>query len=258
MTFFGEEKRDMNSRDMNSKDMNSKDMNSKDKKTIFNDSINQNGTLFLEANKEREIYLHKNDQKNPEGNNIQQSGEEEHEDEMGESVEEENEEEEEENEENGSNNFVNSEEKEQEEETCNCFDVLVVDDEEFNVMASQKMMKKLGYGSDAAYNGEECINLIKEKQKLNCKCNRNYYKIIFLDIVMPVLDGIKTAKKIQSMIDNKEINNNIKIIFISGNIDGDELKKSLLQIDCVKECLQKPVKIDKYQKIFEKYHKDMN
>jgi CheY-like chemotaxis protein len=258
MTFFGEEKRDMNSRDMNSKDMNSKDMNSKDKKTIFNDSINQNGTLFLEANKEREIYLHKNDQKNPEGNNIQQSGEEEHEDEMGESVEEENEEEEEENEENGSNNFVNSEEKEQEEETCNCFDILVVDDEEFNVMASQKMMKKLGYGSDAAYNGEECINLIKEKQKLNCKCNRNYYKIIFLDIVMPVLDGIKTAKKIQSMIDNKEINNNIKIIFISGNIDGDELKKSLLQIDCVKECLQKPVKIDKYQKIFEKYHKDMN
>ena len=258
MTFFGEEKRDMNSKDINSKDLNSKDMNSKDKKTIFNDSINQNGTLFLEANKEREIYLHKNDQKNSEDNNNeqQQAGEEEHEEE---NVEEENEEEEEEeNEENGTNNFVNSEEKEQEEETCNCFDVLVVDDEEFNVMASQKMMKKLGYGSDAAYNGEECINLIKEKQKLNCKCNRNYYKIIFLDIVMPVLDGIKTAKKIQSMIDNKEINNNIKIIFISGNIDGDELKNSLLKIDCVKECLQKPVKIDKYQKIFEKYHKDIN
>ena len=250
MTFFGEEK---------------KDGNSKDKKTIFNDSVNQNGTLFLEANKERENCLHKNDQKNPADNNInnnlekkaEEFEEEERDDDL--EDEEENDEEEEENEENGTSNFVKSEEKEQEEEeTCNCLDVLVVDDEEFNVMASQKMMKKLGYGSDAAYNGEECINLVKEKQKSNCKCNRNYYKIIFLDIVMPVLDGIKTAKKIQSMIDNKEINDNTKIIFISGNIDGDELKQSLLKINCVKECLQKPVRIDKYQKILEKYHKDVN
>ena len=146
-------------------------------------------------------------------------------------------------------------ENEQEEENvCNCQDILIVDDEEFNVMASQKMIQRIGYESDVAYNGEECLNLIKEKQKLNCNCERNYYKIIFLDIVMPVLDGIKTAKKIQEMIDNKEINENIKIIFISGNIAGNELKESLLQINCVKECLQKPVRIDKYQKIFEKYY----
>ena len=123
-------------------------------------------------------------------------------------------------------------------------------------MASQKMIKNLGFESHAAYNGEECINLIKEKQKLNCNCNKNYYKLIFLDIVMPVLDGIKTARKLQEMIDNKEINENIQIIFISGNIDGAELKESLLKINCVKECLQKPVKIDKYQKIFEKYYKN--
>ena len=134
-------------------------------------------------------------------------------------------------------------------------DILIVDDEKFNVMATQRMMKNLGYESDAAYNGEECINLIKEKQKLNCGCNKNYYKLIFLDIVMPVLDGITTAKKVQEMIDNKEINEDIKIIFVSGNIDGENLKNSLLQMDCVKECLQKPVKIDKYQKIIEKYYK---
>ena len=72
---------------------------------------------------------------------------------------------------------------------------------------------------------------------------------------MPVLDGIKTAKKIQEMIDNKEINDNIKIVFVSGNIDGKELKESLLKIGCVKECLQKPVRIDKYEKILEKYYK---
>ena len=72
---------------------------------------------------------------------------------------------------------------------------------------------------------------------------------------MPVLDGIKAAKKIQEMIDNKEINENTQIVFVSGNIDGNDLKNSLLQIKCVKECLQKPVKMDRYQKILEKYYK---
>ena len=121
-------------------------------------------------------------------------------------------------------------------------------------MASQKMLQKLGFESDAAYNGEECINLINEKLKLNCKCNCSYYKLIFLDIVMPVKDGIKTAKEIQDMIEKKIINNEPKIIFISGNIDGENIRNSLLEIKCVKECLQKPVNITKYQKIIEKYY----
>ena len=73
---------------------------------------------------------------------------------------------------------------------------------------------------------------------------------------MHVLDGIKTAKIIQEMINKKEINNKIQIVFVSGNIDGNELKESLLKMDCVKECLQKPVRIDKYQKILEKYYKN--
>ena len=161
-----------------------------------------------------------------------------------------------ENEESKDYNKTDEEKEEEEEEnTCNCRDILIVDDEEFNVMASRGMIKRIGYESDVAYNGEECLNLIKEKQKMNCKCGRNFYKIILLDIVMPVLDGIKAAKKIQEMIDKKEINENINIIFISGNIDGKDLKESLLKINCVKECLQKPVRIDKYQKLFEKYYK---
>jgi CheY-like chemotaxis protein len=121
-------------------------------------------------------------------------------------------------------------------------------------MASKRMLKKLGYLSDKAYNGQECIDLINEKKNSNCKCGKNYYQIIFLDIVMPVMDGIKAAHKVQEMIENKEINEEVKIVFISGNIDGADLEKSLLEIKCVKECLQKPVMIAKYQKILEKYY----
>jgi CheY-like chemotaxis protein len=216
MTFFEQEKKEKVSRD---------------KHTFANEGTKHNKSLFLDANKEGEFNLHSESNNN--NNNMSNAN----------AYEEEEEEED------------DDDEKEENSCNCNCLDILIVDDEEFNVMASQKMIKNLGYESDKAYNGEECINLIKEKQKLNCKCNKNYYKIIFLDIVMPVLDGIKAAKKIEEMIDNKEINENTQIVFVSGNIDGNDLKNSLLKIKCVKECLQKPVKIDRYQKILEKYYK---
>jgi len=226
MTFFSNEK---------------KDNASKDKKTIFNDNIKENDHLFEEADKERKLCLKKIKKDNCTSNSeLPPSSQ----------IEEEELEEGEENEEIEDLNKL-----EEEEILCNCSDILIVDDEKFNVMASQRMFKNIGYQTDAAYNGEECINLIKEKQKLNCKCNKNHYKLILLDIVMPVLDGISTAKKVQEMITNKEIDDNITIVFVSGNIDGEELKNSLLQIECVKECLQKPVGIDKYRKILEKYYK---
>lgn len=229
MTFFSNEK---------------KDSISKEKKTIYNDNIKENDFLFEEAKKERKLCLKKNMK-----NNFASSSDVP----INSQFEEEELEEGEEDEELEDLNKLEEEEEEQEE--CNCSDILIVDDEKFNVMASQRMIKNIGYQTDAAYNGEECINLIKEKQKLNCKCNKNHYKLILLDIVMPVLDGISTAKKVQEMITNKEIDDNITIVFVSGNIDGEELKNSLLQIGCVKECLQKPVGIDKYRKILEKYYK---
>ena len=203
--------------------------------TIEDDNLNDNKNLFLEADLSLRKSIQENKKKNANSKNEQNNEEEEDE-----------EDEEEEDDED--------EEKIPLQEQCNCTDLLVVDDEEFNVMASQRMLKNLKYESDKAFNGEECINLIKKKKENNCKCKKNYYKIIFLDIVMPVMDGIKAAKKIEEMIDNKEINENTKIVFVSGNIDGADLQKSLLEIKCVKECFQKPVQIAKYQKILEKYY----
>ena len=210
--------------------------------TIIDESFKVNKNLFLEADKERSFQRQKYLQKeNHMSFNSQSEIEQNSEDYEDEECEENEECEEKE------DSYIPSHQ-------CDCADLLVVDDEEFNVMATRKMLKNLGFESDKAYNGEECINLIREKKENKCQCNKNHYKVIFLDIVMPVMDGIKTAKKIQEMIDNKEIDENINIIFVSGNIDGSDLKKSLLEINCVKECLQKPVQISKYEKILEKYY----
>ena len=225
--------------DTNKNNLNENIQNEKYTQTLTDNNINENESLFFKAFKESKVHLEKTKKKhllNFSQSSGQKSQIKKH-NFAGESIED-------------SDYFFHSEEDEE----CVCADLLVVDDEEFNVMASQRMLHNLGFESDAAYNGEECINLINNKLNTKCKCNRPYYKIIFLDIVMPVKDGIKTANEIQSMIDKKILNEETKIVFISGNINDIKLKNSLLEIGCVKECLQKPVNISKYKMIIEKYY----
>ena len=212
--------------------------NEKHNKTLVDNNIDENESLFFKAIKESKVHMEKTNKKNKLLNFSQSSDQKsppKKHNSDGESI-------------NDSDYFFHSEEE------CNCADLLVVDDEEFNVIASQRILQNLGFESDAAYNGEECINLINRKLNSKCKCNRLCYKIIFLDIVMPIMDGIKTANEIQNMIDKKILNDETKIVFISGNINDSKLKNSLLEINCVKECLQKPVNISKYKMIIEKYY----
>ena len=92
--------------------------------TVIDDNILQNQNLFLDAKKERQLHLQetRNKNKNTKDNVycISKSSES-----IKHDIRKENEE------------SLNHSE-----EICNCADLLVVDDEEFNVMASQKMLLK--------------------------------------------------------------------------------------------------------------------
>ena len=94
--------------------------------------------------------------------------------------------------------------------------------------------------------------LIDKKEK-NCKCNKSKYKIIFMDITMPVMDGIEAAKNIQKMIDKKEINDKIKIIFISAHANLD-LSATISGIKCAVDYYAKPISADKYKHLLDQYY----
>ena len=81
------------------------------------------------------------------------------------------------------------------------------------------------------------------------------YKLILMDVIMPEMDGIQTAEEIQKMINNKEINDDLKIVFVSGNVD-ENLKSYLKKIDCFKDCFQKPLKPDRFEKIIQNYYQE--
>ena len=71
---------------------------------------------------------------------------------------------------------------------------LKVDDEFFNLMGLEKMLKLCSLNSNSALNGEEALQKIEEKCKNPCNlCNHKNYFLIFMDINMPILNGLETT-----------------------------------------------------------------
>ena len=76
---------------------------------------------------------------------------------------------------------------------CNCRDVLIVDDEQFNVCCLSNMLKKMNIKSDLCYNGIECVEKIKQKLANKCTCSKSQYKLILMDLLKWM--GWKPQKK---------------------------------------------------------------
>jgi CheY-like chemotaxis protein len=136
---------------------------------------------------------------------------------------------------------------------CGCNDILLVDDDEFICKTFKNILKKFKLQADTAENGQECLKMIKEKIEKNCKCEKSKYKIIFMDITMPVMDGIEAAKNIQKMIDKKEIYDSLKIIFVSAHANLD-LSSTISGIKCAVDYYAKPISADMYKNVLNKYY----
>jgi len=65
--------------------------------------------------------------------------------------------------------------------------ILVVDDVHMNVRLAVNLLGRLGYASDTAHDGLQALGMIKEKE----------YDLVFLDILMPEMDGYSTARAIR-------------------------------------------------------------
>jgi CheY-like chemotaxis protein len=66
---------------------------------------------------------------------------------------------------------------------------LVVDDIEINVIISAAMLESYGIASDAAYNGRQAIEKAKSLD----------YDIIFMDHMMPEMDGVEATKELRAL-----------------------------------------------------------
>lgn len=65
--------------------------------------------------------------------------------------------------------------------------ILVVDDNEMNLEVIKGLLKKTDIKIDCALSGAQCLQMVSQKE----------YDLIFLDHMMPEMDGVETLKKLQ-------------------------------------------------------------
>ena len=86
-------------------------------------------------------------------------------------------------------NIVDKIKKSTEEELINCEGkvALVADDNAINLNIAKRLLVKFGFTVETCLSGQECIELAKEKK----------YDIIFLDHMMPGMDGVETLNHLK-------------------------------------------------------------
>ena len=82
--------------------------------------------------------------------------------------------------------------------------ILVIDDEKVVGVAIQEELSDAGYDVATADGGQAAMKLIQKAK----------FKLAFVDLWMPEMDGVETCKKI------KEVSPETEVILISGRPDG--------------------------------------
>lgn len=116
--------------------------------------------------------------------------------------------------------------------------ILVVDDSKMNLKLFAGLLERTEIQVDTAISGKDCLQMIQEKK----------YDIIFLDHMMPNMDGVETFKAMQSM---STVNSHTPVIMLTAN--ALESAKEQYLNEGFSNYLSKPIIIDKLEKMIQDY-----
>jgi len=118
--------------------------------------------------------------------------------------------------------------------------ILLVEDNKTNQFVANSMLKKLGYKTDLAINGFECIEALKKKE----------YSVVFMDCQMPDMDGFQTTEEIRSGKAGVLNPDTLIIALTAHAMDGDRDK-------CMKagmnDYIAKPVKMREVDELLKRW-----
>lgn len=113
--------------------------------------------------------------------------------------------------------------------------ILVAEDNAINQKVAKTLFKNLGYDVEFARNGAEAVDMYTKYK----------YDIIFMDIMMPEMDGIQATMEIRNRFFQ------VPIIAMTANIAKDEKANALSA--GMNDYITKPVRIDTVKKILMKH-----
>jgi signal transduction histidine kinase/CheY-like chemotaxis protein len=114
-------------------------------------------------------------------------------------------------------------------------EVLVVDDNQLNRKVVGSLLKVLGIMPDFAESGEEAIEKVRNKT----------YDIIFMDLIMPVIDGFEASRTILGF--------DKKMTIIALSADNMPETRTKAEMSGMKELLSKPVSVKDLRAVIDRY-----
>ena len=119
--------------------------------------------------------------------------------------------------------------------------VLLVDDNQINLMVAKGLLSSYGLMVDTDSSGAEAIEL----------CRDIHYPIVFLDQMMPEMDGIEAMKEIRKLDDYYKKDGEARIIVLTANaIRGS---RQMLMQEGFDEYLGKPMNLKQLERILTSY-----
>lgn len=122
--------------------------------------------------------------------------------------------------------------------------ILVVEDNELNLEIAVFSLEAAGLNVSTAINGLEAVRLFEKSKPYE-------YDIILMDIMMPVMNGLDTAKAIRGL--SRPDAPTVPIIALSANAFAEDIQKS--KNAGINEHLAKPLEMDKVLKVIASYCK---
>ena len=114
--------------------------------------------------------------------------------------------------------------------------ILIVEDNKMNQIVLVRMLKSLGYNSEIAEDGCEGFQKAKAKK----------YDIIFMDLIMPEMDGFESSRRIYE--------NDKSCIIVAFTADNMPETKRKAELSGIRDFISKPVRIDDLKRLFAKYY----
>ena len=117
--------------------------------------------------------------------------------------------------------------------------VLVVDDNRVNLMVAKGLLKDTLVQVTTCESGKACLKLIAE----------NHYDIIFLDHMMPDMDGMETFRKMQTMEGN--LNRDVPVVVFTANAMAG-MKEQYLAVGFT-DYISKPIDSKRFKTVLFKH-----
>lgn len=115
---------------------------------------------------------------------------------------------------------------------------LLVEDNQLNMEIAAMMLQSLGLQLDQANNGKEAVNTFAQSPE-------SYYDYIFMDMMMPVMDGVTATKNIRQL--DRPDAKSVLIIAMTANAFAEDRRECLEA--GMNEHIGKPLEIETIKKV---------